>query len=307
MRRSQLSRYIRFVLLACFALSGLMSSIAYSAPSDHSVVKNVLARKEFQQYTARAHPPLSPSASSGRAVLRDVLSREEFQRYTAQRHADDKPSALERMLVKLGETLQRGWNRVWKPVSRVLHWLDRRMSRLTPRVPPGKKASFLAHLFHYILIPLLALAFALLLGLIVYRWYFARQRRSTLRDEDPNAQAFEAQGLPALSAWEKLLQTVETLWREGQQREALRTLHGACLALLDRRGILRYEHSRANGEVLRELRRQGQAQARQTLQPIFRAFDRSWYGFLPISPEEFSEVKEQSRQFHAGIREGHDA
>ncbi len=311
MRSSIYSRYrLLSLLLACIILGVLLAVPSIAEPT-HVAVKDVLARKEFQQYSRHPHALARQDAAtnSTHAVLKDVLSRKEFQRYIAQPDVAGKNthSAFARLMGKFGDALTRGLNKVWQPLRRAIRWLDRHFTPAKSKQSSGQSVSFFGNALHYFLLPLLLLACALLLGLIVYRWYFARQRRNRQHAEESGSSEPDSLGLPVLSAWERVLQTVEALWGEGKQREALRTLHGACLALLDRRGVLRYEKSRANGEVLRELRRQGQREAQQSLVPIFRAFDRSWYGFLPLSVEEFTAVKEHSRQFHAGVQEGRDA
>ena len=91
------------------------------------------------------------------------------------------------------------------------------------------------------------------------------------------------------------------LWQQGEQRKALRTLYWACLVLLDSRGVLRFDEGRANGEVLRELRRQGLTGVHERFRPIIRCFDRSWYGFLDVSQEEFNQVLEHTRHFRGTV------
>jgi hypothetical protein len=247
------------------------------------------------------------SATPAHTVLKDVLSRKEFQQYTAQPHGVEPPSAFARLLQQFGRECMRAMTKMAQPVKQLFKWLGRHLQRVMPKSPSDRQISLAGKIFHYTLLSLFGLAIVLLLGLGIYFWYFTRQRRHTLRNEMTDAGSPSPHALPALGAWDQMMQSVETLWQQGRQREALRTLHGACLTLLDRRGVLRYDESRANGEVLRELRRQGHHQAQQTLAPIMRAFDRSWYGFLPLSGEDFTAVKEQSRQFHAGMLERRNA
>ena len=300
-------------LLLVLAVLALLGGVpgpcrAQAAPSPRATVRDVLARKEFQQYTGRAHAPATPAQS----VLKDVLSREEFQRYSghASTQTADKPSAFSRALQHFGQWVNRGLTKAMKPVAQAFRWVARHLAHAMPKTPSDEHMSFLAHswqfFFHSLLLPLLVLAVVVLLGVLISRWYFARQRRQTLHAEEGDASPLAHHGPPPLGPWDRMLQTVEALWQQGQQREALRTLHHACLTLLDRRGVLRYDESRANGEVLRELRRQQRRQLQQTLVPIFRAFDRSWYGFLTLSGEEFTTVKEHSRLFHEGMQGGHD-
>ena len=104
-----------------------------------------------------------------------------------------------------------------------------------------------------------------------------------------------------LLPWEVALQRAEEQWRRGETREALRGVLRACLMLLDSRGVLRYDESRANGEVLRTLRAQGLSEAHAALTPVVRGFDRGWYGFLEISGEEFARMVEESRRLHGLI------
>jgi hypothetical protein len=77
----------------------------------------------------------------------------------------------------------------------------------------------------------------------------------------------------------------------GDYRTAVRQLYLATLLWLDEHGRLRYDHALTNREYL-------QAAASEpalvsSLRPVVETFDRIWYGFESVSPEEFNAYLEQ--------------
>lgn len=71
----------------------------------------------------------------------------------------------------------------------------------------------------------------------------------------------------------------------GDYRSAVRQMYLATLLLLDQRGKLKYDPTLTNREYLREVSLDPDTSA--ALAPIVELFDRSWYGFQPVSQEEF--------------------
>ena len=67
-------------------------------------------------------------------------------------------------------------------------------------------------------------------------------------------------------------------------RGAVRQMYLGALRRLDERGLLRYDRALTNREYLQMLQ---DARTRAALQPIVETFDRVWYGFETISPQEF--------------------
>ncbi|MHB9131576.1 MAG: hypothetical protein ACYDBB_10875 [Armatimonadota bacterium] len=239
------------------------------------------------------------------AKLDRVLARGEFQ-------------ALKKNIALPSTWRQRfafQWNKFWGGFQSVMNkfgfWFGNLLRKLfgniqfTPRAN-NMNFGWLAKLTYWLRIILLYIvlpaAVLFLLGLLVSRimaWHRRRgipEARQALEERDPTVRRRQEP-----SYWERSLHQAEELWQQGNQREALRILHRACLVLLDARGILRFDETRANGEVLRELRRLGRSGVHEHLRPIVRGFDRSWYGYLEVPTDEFKHLLECSHQFRESV------
>lgn len=74
-------------------------------------------------------------------------------------------------------------------------------------------------------------------------------------------------------------------------RGAVRQLYLATLYLLDQRERIKFDPSLTNREYLSLAN--GDAATLSALKPIIETFDRTWYGFEPISPQEFETYRER--------------
>lgn len=83
----------------------------------------------------------------------------------------------------------------------------------------------------------------------------------------------------------------------GDYRSAVRQLYLATLLILDQRGKLKYDPTLTNREYLRQTASDPRANA--ALIPIVETFDRTWYGFEPISVEEFDDYRRRVEQVRA--------
>lgn len=77
----------------------------------------------------------------------------------------------------------------------------------------------------------------------------------------------------------------------GDYRSAVRQMYLATLFLLDQRGKLKYDPTLTNREYLRQASLDPRTSAALTL--IVEIFDRSWYGFQPISRQEFDAYQQR--------------
>lgn len=246
-------------------------------------------------------PAVSPATAH--AVLKRVLASGEFQRYNLK---STQPSAASRQFERIWHAILTALDKALKPLKALWNWLIRRLFHSSASHPSRLSGTLaaLGKVLPYLVYVLLGGVVLFLLGLLVHSLLSRRQHAQSDLDvaSDPSVRRKQEP-----SFWERTQLEAEALWQQGNAREALRLLHRACLILLDARGVLRYEESRANGEILRELRRQGRADVQRTLSPIVRCFDRSWYGFLPVSGEEFTTVLESSRQFRESVVGGSNA
>ncbi|HEY3377828.1 MAG TPA: DUF4129 domain-containing protein [Armatimonadota bacterium] len=268
---------------------------------------------------AQASAPVT--STRAHATLQQVLARPEFIIYDGSGKPSQSDSALMRWLREAGKKIGNFYTaHIKEPLARFGHALarffERLFARFAPKEPttegPSKWAWFFTALnwlwvklyaVRYILLGVIVLV---LLGLALHALLARQQRRQITDTLDAVAASPTARRKHEPSFWERSLAEAEALWQQGDEREAVRVLYRACLVLLDARSVLRYDESRANGEVLRELRRQGKSHVQQSLTPIVRGFDRSWYGFLRLSGEEFTIMVENSRRFREAVVEGHD-
>ena len=228
----------------------------------------------------------------------------------------------------LRKVLLRGEYQILKPTTppRWVHWIWLRGKDLGTQLQQWYRTikAFIGRLFKHIHLPawqaqprwltslgglmrwmlyfvLLATALFLLI-LLVNRLLLRSLKRAA-----PEVRAGVLNGAASIAPqqeptfWERSLQEAEALWQQGEQRKALRALYWACLVLLDSHGVLRFNEGRANGELLSELRRQGLTGVHDRFRPIIRCFDRSWYGFLNVSQEEFLQALENTRQFRGMV------
>lgn len=75
----------------------------------------------------------------------------------------------------------------------------------------------------------------------------------------------------------------------GDYRSAVRMLYLATLLTLDERGRLRYDKSLTNREYLRAVK--DAPPLADALRPIVETFDKTWYGFENVTPEQFEKFE----------------
>lgn len=261
------------------------------------------ARSQVQalRQVAGLAPPAGPSRAQAGTALRGVLARGEFSTVDPgkfQLHTPEWLKAIGRSIKKAAQAFARGWNKFWARVGKFFGKWFRNWNYKPVKLPR------IGHGVRNVLIVVGVLAVLLLLGLLVNRllvYWQVTDRRETRGTRDGDAET--ARNRPYITPWDQAMSAAEAAWASGEQRDALRIVLRACLALLDGRGVLRYDESRANGEVLRELRRLGRAELHGPMRVIVRAFDRGWYGFLTLTGDEFTTVLDTSRQLRTTIME----
>jgi hypothetical protein len=249
-------------------------------------------------------PAAAPSES--RAALDKVLKRPEFR--TLEKEDWQGSQAADTVWNRFSYWMGQQGSRFSFQMSRLWYAITKPFRNASPPKPvaPSTSPSWWSGLGK----PLFNLAIGLLIGgvlalvgYIIHRVVMARQRRVAPEGEGGR----ETEAVVALrrkqepTLWERSMTLADEQWRAGDQREALRTVQRACLVLLDARGVLRYDETRANGEVLRELRRQGRAPVHESLRPVMRAFDKGWYGLLNVTNDEFAVVMENTRRFRDSV------
>jgi hypothetical protein len=81
------------------------------------------------------------------------------------------------------------------------------------------------------------------------------------------------------------LQRAQSLSLQGDYRNAVRFLYLSSLLVLDEQGLLRYDRSRTNREVLRSVA--SRPDLANPLRDVVDVFDRVWYGYEPVDEQTF--------------------
>lgn len=134
--------------------------------------------------------------------------------------------------------------------------------------------------------PLAVLSVAILILVLIYavRSIFADFISEANLNENGNG--FD-KALTSDSAFER----AQSLSRDGEYRSAVRYLYLSCLLLLDERGLLRYDHSKTNREVLRSV--SDSPELAGPLQDVVEVFDNVWYGYHTLDEESFRHYSER--------------
>ncbi len=163
--------------------------------------------------------------------------------------------------------------------SQLLDWLGRFLSWVFS--PLGKIGSEPASIIGYLF---LLLMLALVIGVIVY---FLRSMRYSLAkeahlasDADPDAHLSSAAAM----------KQAQELARGGDTRTAVRYLYLSSLLWLDEREWLQYNRALTNREYLARVQH---PEVQTHLRPIVETFDRVWYGYMPLSEQDFAAYQQQ--------------
>ncbi len=132
-----------------------------------------------------------------------------------------------------------------------------------------------------------------LLGLLLYFWRGLRRSFSSQAELEVGAAIEEM-----LSASEAL-KKAQQLSSSGDFRQGVRYLYLSALLQLEEQGLLRYDRSRTNREILREVSRAvsgavpQQPEILHNLREVIEVFDRVWYGYQPLTAADFEHYTDQ--------------
>ena len=128
--------------------------------------------------------------------------------------------------------------------------------------------------------------------------YTAMAIRGGLRREARRPIVNEIEGEERNLSSVKAIQRADEVAVEGDFRKGVRYLYLSTLLWLEERGILRYDRTLTNREVLEAVPTSSPLRGRLT--PVVQTFDRVWYGFDEIDQAAFDAFRQQV----AGLREG---
>ena len=179
--------------------------------------------------------------------LKEILARPEFQWQEAQ--AVEAPDWL---------------NRIFEAIT---GFMDRIVYTLASLIVQGRTVFIIigAILFTLILIYISRLLSRNLAG------------NAQLAEEDA-----EGEGIVTSKG---ALQRAQALSMQGDYRNAVRFLYLSSLLVLDEQGLLRYDRSRTNREVLRSVA--SRPELANPLRDVVDVFDRVWYGYEPVDEQTF--------------------
>lgn len=186
-------------------------------------------------------------------ALQAILSRPEFQ------WQSERPNPLQQLWRRLVEAL----------------------IRLLDRIFGNRAVQVGVSYGQYVWIILGALA-ALLVLLLASRGLW----RSMIQDE---ALVAEGEALDQITA-DGAMRRAQELSSAGDYRQGVRYLYLSALLLLEEHGLLRYDRSRTNREVLHSVANRPELLA--PLQRVVDVFDRVWYGYQSIGQEDFAAYTE---------------
>jgi hypothetical protein len=128
--------------------------------------------------------------------------------------------------------------------------------------------------------PLEILSIIILVLILIYaaRSMFADLISESDLDENGSD---SGKALTSESAFEK----AQALSRGGDYRSAVRYLYLSSLLLLDERGLLRYDHTKTNREVLRSV--SDSPELAGPLHDVIDVFDNVWYGYHTLDEDSF--------------------
>lgn len=132
---------------------------------------------------------------------------------------------------------------------------------------------------------LVLVAGVVVIGVLVY---FVRNLRRNLVSEETLARELTPQDARTPG---EAFDHAQRYANAGDYRSAVRQLYLATLFLLDERGRIKYIPTLTNREYLRQT--QNDPRAIAALLPIVETFDRTWYGFEPISARDFDEYRQR--------------
>lgn len=216
---------------------------------DETISNNTLATM-FTAYRSSQRSWPNPTLSQlDEQALADILNQPQFN------YAPQEPNFL-----------QKGWQNLRQRIEDFFLRLFPEGSKL--RIPFGNLISILAALLVSI-----ALAYAL---------------RGLLADltADAALSAEEALGGEPLTA-DLALKRAQQFSGDGDYRTAVRYLYLSSLLLLEERGLLRYDRSLTNREYLRSVAHRPELAS--TLREVIDVFDRVWYGFQSLNPNEYEQ------------------
>ncbi|MBN1310510.1 MAG: DUF4129 domain-containing protein [Anaerolineae bacterium] len=233
-------------------------SLLRADPTDLKSIEDTLrAMLEHRERRQTSKEGISPSAwGQMQRQLEGILSREEFQWKPAA------PNPIREWLNKI--------------VRRLLDWFT---SLLPSEIVVGR--GFMQWVAGAVM----------LLALLVVAWFVIRSISAGLVSEADLDKQWDERGVVTADG---ALKNAQETARAGDYRSAVRWLYLSSLLILEEHNLLRYDRSRTNREYLRSVAHRPELST--ILRDVIDVFDRVWYGFQPIEPDDYDHYVKQVTQ-----------
>lgn len=244
------------------------------------------ARAELSQITGvrlpsgklvRLRPLLSEADTLDEALDRLRL----VQHQLAAAEGDDTAQRLALLETVLARREFAPLHQVPSLAERFLDWLGRLLERWAPESPESPVVNMFREVVFWTLLGIGAAFVALLLS-----FWLRGLLRSFVTDVQPR-EAHAAVPLTAAAARRQAM----ALAQAGSYRQAVRQLYLAALLALEESGLLRYDRSLTNREVLAQVA--GITALQQHLQPVVETFEEVWYGVREPDRETFLRYQQE--------------
>ena len=201
----------------------------------------------------------SDQISAAQAQLDSILKRSEFQSQDGKSHSS--------IFGWIGAHVRAI---VWPILGPIVHVIRRSLGGVAPWRTIGVIA-------------------LVVIGILVVVTMVVGPVRAIRRLFGPRIARYTGEAAPAVLTAAELRHEAEELARDSSYRLAVRTLYLAALVRLDERGLLRFERTLTNREVLRSAAGHDGATLSQRLAPLVERIDRYWYGTDLCTLEEYRE------------------
>jgi len=216
------------------------------------------------QKPAASPEPVSPRAAKIHADLEQVLKSGGYE----------PEKTGEGPFTKMGRWIADRWNGFWEWLRKVFGFGGRIGAGSSPVMP-------------YILVVVLILVIAYAIAYAVKNY----QRTPRVTKKKPSVDTIVEPEESAAAEPDAWIAAARLHAAAGDYRRAYRAVFLAILIRLDRRGAIRYERSKTNGDYVRALRNAPDLLA--FLRPLANEFDARWYGHVEATKTDFDRLLAQ--------------
>ena len=238
---------------------------------------------------ALAISPLLNEVSDPAVALQRIDTTLDQISRSANDHTDQRLAQLQAVLDRRPSNPFAQW---WE---RIQQWLRDFFRQFERDIPPPQAVLTTGQTAGWVILAVAALLIALLLGFWLQGILgnIIADRRLRRNGEDD---------LPATAA--EAREEAQQLAQAGNYREAVRHLYLAALLGLDESGLIRYDRTLTNREVLAQT--QSEAAVQSHLRPVVETFDQVWYGIHEPDQSSYSSYVREIDQLEEIVKQNGD-